>query len=492
MTLRGRGLSTATLVGGVSCLAITVLMNRHVGALMGATVEGAALLSSSAVAIEVVGICVMGMVAVAFARHASWWVKALAILPAIVWLASTAVCISSITNFVAAERLSVDRARKEQEADIKRRRDRADEAAKERQRAAEKASEDRLRAQQDLAKTQLGFMQAQVREAGKKDRKVLQKGFAGEAAKIIGEIGKAEAPAAPAPEAAAAPEPVIIVRSESGVELIADITGLDQRSVLVMQMGALAVLLIVIEALCFPAAALLWPHAGEATVLPEVLTALKSHFNAPEIPPPVASPLLIESAALPAIAPPAASDTVVPAPPPLPEPMPEPRPARTPLPGAEASLRGIGFPLDGKPPGPQRERQQAKVAAQRFLVWARAYGLADSYSPARIEELLTEFCVEDHREKPATTHFLSALADLHGVRKRRPIVDGVKSSNNRYEISPGKYRRPKPDEQPQQGAQVVRPEALFFAIWTMSPTRSSAPWRTSPAGWDVVGSSVAR
>jgi hypothetical protein len=236
-------------------------MNMHVGALMGATAEGRFLLSAGAITIEIVGVCIAGMVAGALLRADGWAKKAFGAGFIVAVIASMLVCIQSVTNFVAAERMSVDRAKREQEAEIERRRELAEDMAKRRQAVAEQAAKEVREAQARIAEKQLGFVASQMKDATGREKRIIRKDLGEATAKIISELGKTPATSPAEAEPAKEELRAVIVRSENGTELMAEITGLDQRALMFWNIGAIAVLLIVLEAMLFPAATLLWPRA---------------------------------------------------------------------------------------------------------------------------------------------------------------------------------------------------------------------------------------
>ncbi len=484
MQIRGRGLSITLAASGIGALVITMLMNRHAGESMGATSEGRALLSAGAIAVDVVGICVMGMVAGALISKRGAWLKILGGLFGLVMIGSVGLSIMSIMNFVAAERMSVDRARKAQEQAVEQRREDQRKAAEARQRAAELAAKEQRDTQARLAESHLKWQQRQIEGAGRKERRELRKETQAGAAEIIAKVGQAApAPAAPEPTAPLEP-PVVIVRSEYGVEMIAEMSGLDARTVIVTQMGWLAVLLILYKALAFPGSAILWAKASDEAEIFRPLPA----------PARIDPPVTIDMAALPPPSQDAAADDGNPPTPPVPAEIPPaaeaapPPPAepekpaqpvvRTLLDGADQSLRAIGFPVDGPPVGPLRSRDDPKTTARRFVVWVRAYGRDGDMHEDEIVRLYAEFAREDHREQIAPSYLLNSLRDhTPGVRKHRPRVGGVKVSRWVYTIAPGRFPKPKAapsgnnppratsevteQEHPDEAGRVVRPPAFF-------------------------------
>jgi len=285
-SMHGRGLAVLLFIGGCACFAFTILMNQAFGSSIGATEQGKALLGGAAIVIDIVGLGLFGLAAGAIARSEKWHVRLVAVPLFLVVLACAVNSIVSIMGFVASERMAVSQARERRLAVIAERQQQSDQAAKERREAQER-----------LAKTQLGFMQAQMRDARGRERRVLSKDFAKGASEIIAEVGKdAERAGATASEA-----PIVIVHTEGQAELIADATGLDQKLVRTVSMASIAVLLIVLKVCCFPLAGFFWGqqprHRGRIIDLEAVSqgaggSALASGVAVGALPAPAGVPLL--------------------------------------------------------------------------------------------------------------------------------------------------------------------------------------------------------
>jgi hypothetical protein len=477
MMLRGKALSIGLGVGGAACLCVTALMNRHMGSTMGATAEGQALLSAGSIIIDLVGLTGFGIATGALAGSANRVKKWLAIPTGLVMVVSAGLSITSIMNFVAAERVSVQKARAAQQADIDKRRQAQADAAKARQTAQEQAAKDQRDTQAQLAKQHLTWMETQMKGASPKAQREMRKDMNTAAADVIAKVGQSTA-VAPAPSTpdAPLPEPIVIVRSESGAELIAEITGLDAHVVQLTQMAWLAVLLIVIKAFSFPLSALFWPRDEQQPIplaAPRVVDAIATEvfsLTAPQAGVEVApiddgqktTPIAAE------VSKPAAAKLEPPKPPAAPI-------VRELIPGAAASLEAINFDPRNRPEGVLRRVDAPKDAARRLITWMRAHDLSGNHTAAQIVELHAEFCGLDHRELTPTGRLLEAVANDPAVRKRRPMVNGKKAPQWQYEVSPGRFKAPKSQPEP-QGAQVVRPRAFFEQVNDPVIMRMQAHW----------------
>lgn len=473
MTLRGKGLAIglASVAGGA--LLTTILMSRHAGGMMGATAEGRALLSAGAVVVDV-AVCLSGMAGCAFVLSRGWFRRSMGAAFLVLMLGLVTLAVFSITNFIAAERMSVAKASEDRLRAAEEARQNAQRAVEERRHAAEEAAKQQREAMERLAQSQLGFMQAEVKGARGKERKVLGKDFAASAARIIAEVGKAGTQEAPIEQPITPPISPdggkVLLRTESGPEMMAEFSGYSQNAISVVQIGGIAIALIIIEALFSMGAGVAWriedpsPRRGEE-VAPkaEPITLTPS---APEIP----------SVAVAALPPPAQVPEQPPAQP-LAEAAPEPvaaapapgpvKPVRVPVPGSIPSLQAVDFPVSGRPER-LRHRDTPKDAARRFVTWMQAMGLAGSYDSAEITTLYLEFVEADFREPTSPDHVKGALETTRGCEKQRPKTQG-KQLPTRYVIAARKYKLPAPEQPPavtepadnSAGAQVVRPRAFF-------------------------------
>jgi len=455
--MRGKWISVGLLLSGIGALAITILMNRHAGESMGATAEGRALLSAGAITVDVVGICVFGLAAGALLRARTWGIKAVGAAFLVVMLGSVGFSIMSIMNFVATERMSVDNAIRERQAERARRSQNAEAAAKQRQEAALAAAEKQRQEQNRLAEQHLKWLQGVARkdDLTRKERKEIISG----AGDVIAKIGQ---PALPqlADQAPAAPtDETVLVRSEAGPEMIAEFSGLQARAVLMVQMGWLAILLISYKALAFPGVSLTWPRET-IDIKPAV-----SEPSAPAVSPvaltPVVAPLALPGpavgTALPApdqqvaqIAPPKPAEppAETPAsglakPTVSPQPVPNPFIDGRPLPGSEGSLASINFEFDRRPTGQLKIKEGPKDSARRFAIVCKAYGQTGGFWADEIKRLYDQFCIADHREPTSMRDVWSALQNTRGVEYAKVRVNpGTENKAARYSITPARYSKP--------------------------------------------------
>lgn len=452
MTLRGKGLAITCGAISVASLLTTLFMSRHAGEMMGATPEGRSLLSAGAMVVDV-AVPLSGLAGTALLLLKGWKPKVLGSVFLAMLAGLVVLAMGSISNFVSAERMSVEKAAQERQR-----------MAERRQSAEEARQQAALKAQQDVATTQLGYMRLQMQDAKGRERKTLTKDFASGAAKIIGEIGKAPG----SPSAPSAPEDdKVAIRSEAGPELIAEISGYSQQAITVAQIGGIAMALIMIEALFSMGAGLLWASSEEERHQELLAPAPRAEILAHP-------PLMLEKSEVafadlspperPAEQPPAQPAASVPepapaaaAPPPAPEPI-----KRTPLPGSIPSLQAIDFPLSGEPER-FRHRDVPKDAARRFVVWMQAMGLPGSYTSDEITQLYREFGEADFRELLAVDLLKGALEKTSGCERQRPKING-KQGPTRYVIRPKRFKveASAPAEQEHnQDARVVRPPAFF-------------------------------
>lgn len=471
MTLRGKGLAIGLGLVAGGALLTTILMSRHAGEMMGATDEGRRLLSQGAIVVDV-AVCLSGMAATAFVLSPGWFRKTMGAVFLMLTLGLVTLAVFSITNFIAAERMSVQRAEEERARLAEERRDAERKAAERRQAAEEARLQAALKAQQDLAKTQLGYMQAQVKDARGRERKTLSKDFASGAAKIIAEVGKqaspAETPAIPTP---LPDESKVALHTAAGPELMAEVSGYDQKAISAAQIGGIAIALIIIEALFSMGAGLAWRLEEEPRrALPRQMPAASAIVDAEAVEVPALPAPAVPTAPAPSPEP-IRTKVAEPAPPAPPPPPPEPVSmpgAIVPVlaEGAEPSLGAILFNSRLQPTGARREKDDPSAAADRLVTWLRAYGMGGSYTSDTILALHADFCRRDHREQTPAGPLLNAVAKHRHVKKWRPRANGARMSTWIYSIEPGKFPKPKPaspaeTEQAEPGAQVVRPRAFF-------------------------------
>lgn len=339
-------LSVLLYLAGFACLAITAMMNRHAGISQGATEEGRQLLGAGAIAIDIVGLVILGSVAGnLLASHRRWLGGAVLV----VVIGCALFSISSIMSFVASEWLSVSASRRTALETAQRTRDAADAAAKE-----------RLRLQAELAKQHLKTLETtSIAGGGRQERRDLRKDMNSAAAELIAKVGQAPEAVPPSP----APE--IMLRPDGGAEMIAWIMNTPEQTVQVTRMAALAVLLIVIKTFVFPLGAFYWKKDRGPEFLPT-----------PTVP-------LGEEAKVEIIAPlePSAGQRMLPAPISRPEPPPE----------GKVVLARIGFPK-AKPEGDARAMtdEERETVGLRLLVWLTAHGQRGDFAQDVLWQIMLE------------------------------------------------------------------------------------------------------
>jgi len=433
-------LSIGAALSGIVCLVLTGIILHTFGKSIGTTADGKALLSWGAVAVHVIGLVVMGLLFGYFRKRRNWsW----AIPCGLIMISAAGFTFTNLYGFASAERISATKA-------VEAAKQRTDKAEKERLTLAKQRQE----AQERLAKSQLGFMQAEVEDARGKARKQLSKDFAKNSATIIAEIGKEAPAAAPAPKAEAELSP------DEGAVQIAELTGISQQAVQTGYAMWLAKLLIALELFLWPCASFTWPSRRS-----DIIDVDYNHIPA--------QPLVTEPARGPeqGLLPPAQmaiEAPIISQPGPAPEspaqadPFPVTSTARLPLPGSVSSLDAIGFPLHQRPDR-RRDKSQPREAAQRFAVWLRAFDLVrEPLTDEDITKLYAEFCEDDYRQPTAENLMRGELKNLRGVDWGKPRTkgdDGEIKRPTRWLISRGKYSLP-PTPTKQEGNVLAYPRPL--------------------------------
>lgn len=464
---RGRGLAILAFIGGVGCLYVTVAMNMFGGASMGADAQAQALLGGAGVAVEIVGICILGLIGPTLCHGKRWYWRAGLTLTIML---SAGYCIWSLWDFMSVQRLSVEAARKAQITARDEQKQLKVDAFKDRQRSDEQARKEQRDLQARLAQEQLRWLQRDVQGAGRKERKELRKETLQGAADIIAKVGQGEAPpAAASPDMPSLDASDVIVRPDLGNESMAKLIGMEADSLLAIRMAYLAIVLIMLESILFPATGNLWRRRNEVVdLIPIPLTDYAQ-----------ARPVLAEAAPVPlALAGPVAAPSIVstetasPTPQlpaniekPMPggeagaSPAPEPTPPKpnlfldqSPLPGAVRELLAIGFPVDGRPAGPQRPQDVPATAALRFVRVMKAFGRDGKHWSQDLEALYEQFCQADHREMTSVKAVWLALQKTPGIEQKDERFErGSDKKRSRYTITPGKYpRKPADAAAPQE------------------------------------------
>jgi hypothetical protein len=138
------------------------------------------------------------------------------------------------------------------------------------------------------------------------------------------------------------------------------------------------------------------------------------------------------------------------------------------IPGADASLREIGFPIDGKMAGrPLRDRiKDDKEAARRFVVWCQAGALHGErrWAEEDIDRLYAEFCRADHRHPTPANKLKQGLRACKRslVYDSRPVQQDGRSRPVRWSIAAGKYPKPPKQEAQPEPAPAKEGRLLTF------------------------------
>jgi hypothetical protein len=142
-----------------------------------------------------------------------------------------------------------------------------------------------------------------------------------------------------------------------------------------------------------------------------------------------------------------AAEIIIPEPPPSGAP---PHVARLPLPGSLPSLDAIGFPIHERP-AKRRDKSQPREAAERFVVWLRAFDLVrEPLTDEDVTTLYAEFCEADYRQPTAENLLKGELKNLKGVTWSKPRTDGDDGKvkrQTRWLITRGKYPPPTPQKE---------------------------------------------
>lgn len=344
-------------LGGFACLALTALMNRHAGVSQGATEEGRQLLGAAAIVIDIVGIVVFGSVA-----GNMFWAgkKFLASMVLIVMIGCALFSITSIMSFVASEWLSVAESRK---ATI--------EAGKQRDVAAIHAAKERREAQERLAQSGLGMMQAQLKEANRKEKRVLSEKFSKGTSEMIDALGK-EQTAKPADP----PSQEIAMRPDGGAEVASWMLSIPEKTWQVTRIAAVAILLIVLKAFAFPLGAYYWSREGARAYATIDVTPTAAMADQQTIPLEAIKPLAL----------------------PKPVEIKQSQPAPDPM-AAEwrAILDGLDFFASRK--GPLRPGVARDKIGYHWLAWLMAERRTGEFTSEQVDRLYDEFCSAAHREQ---------------------------------------------------------------------------------------------
>lgn len=344
-------LSIGLALAGMTIFFITSMMIRSAGISSGTSGGGQDLLGYGNIAIHITGLVLFG-IATGYLFRAK--LRIFGVLTGIVVVGTALFSMKNLTDFVAAERMSVAKAREEQSV-----------AQRERQKAVFEAAKKRQDLQAKLAETQLKWIQGTEKRAdGRNERRDSME----QGTKLITEFGKSEV---------AIPDAIkteTILRPDSGTELISKATGLDKDSIELFTTLYGTLLLIVMESIIWPLAAFFYPPKGYREATQGVLE-------------PVSPPR--------SLAPTAREQRLLTAPRPKEKP---PTIKVEPDAGWRALLDEVDYPPAGSiVQGTQRPKDKREHVAPRFLTWLHAHGLAGDITTDNLTVLYERFNSIDHR-----------------------------------------------------------------------------------------------
>lgn len=342
-------------VAGTFALLVTMMMNRAFGTMSASTAEGARLLSTASIVIDVAGLVLFGLAAGALLRRRKWIGAAICIM---VMLGSAGFSMMSIISFVASEQKGLEYARKAEE---------------ERKASAEKAQREAQKEVRDtqtkMAEQQLKWLQNTVKEAdGRRERKDMVDA----AKKLITEIGQQQAATIPKVEV---PKEEVKARPDSGTEMLANVTGIDYATVQLSRMLYLAALLLIIKSFSFPLCSYFGSAETSQVIDLEPVDPRKMLIDPPKAL--LAAPKMGTTALL------TAQRVSFP---------------QRPDPSSDAKrlLEAIDF-APSFYRGPEREKDSRDHVAWRFLAWVTAHSLGGEHNNEKMDALLEEFAAADHR-----------------------------------------------------------------------------------------------
>ena len=332
-----------------ACLIITALMTRQSGVSNAASGDGQQLLGWASIAIHL-GLPAFGIAAGAFLRAGN---KVMGWCALFLVLLCASFSITNIMSFVAAERISISKAR---EAEAK--------SKTAREEAALKAVEKRQDTINKMAQDQIAFLRTETKHAdGRREKNDARDS----GSKFIQDFSKTEIVVAPTAETGP-----VTVRPDAGAEMIAEITGWNISAIQLGNIVQIAILLIIFESVGWPMGSYLWA-TGRAPVTEGVLE--------PVHPPRNLAPTAREQRLLP---------------PPRRDKPPTIR--VEPDAGWRALLDDVDYPAAGSiVQGTPRHKDKREHVAPRFLVWLHAHGLAGDITTDNMAALYERFNSIDHR-----------------------------------------------------------------------------------------------
>lgn len=363
----------AIIIFGITtaCLVITTLMTKASGVTSAASLEGKEYLGYAAIAVHL-GLPTFGIASgIATAKRHKW----LAFVSILMVLLCGAYSLRNVTNFVAAERFSIAKQREAEQA-----------IRVAREQAALKAAQDRQQQVANMVKGQLDWMHGTAQRGGRVERTETTKDMAAAGNKLIQDFAKAEIAVPTAPV-----DTTVTVRPDLGNQMLAEWTGWNLSTLQLSDIMQIVLMLLIIEIVGWPTGAQLWAMAGDPIGLPQP----------PPLPPAPArnlSPVALDKPAKALAAPSRQTAITVRSEPTL---------------EWRQLLDKVQFPPAGaRHKGPLRPRDDAEVAALRFLVWLGAYKESGEFHNSTVDQLYEEFCIADHREPTGTRVVKPAMAAL--------------------------------------------------------------------------------
>lgn len=328
------------IAAGVVCFTITSLMGYL--AAVAQSASGGLVLGAAFIAIHIIGVAIMGSVSGSFARRKRWIG---AIATGFIVVGAALLSVKNVTDYVATERTSLMKARQAQAA-----------AQDERTKASLEATKKRQDLQAKLAESQMKWIQ------GTRGRN--QADMAEQGNNLIKDIGKADVSM---PDL---PKQEVIMRTESGNELISKIFGWDRDAIELTQMLYGSIFLIILESFLWPLAAFFKPGAAEAA-------ALAIAASAPLTP-------IVESPKAKLLAAPKKDKPIT--------------VRMDPTPEWRQLLDEIDYPPAGsRHKGPPRSKDRREHVAPRFLVFMQAYSETGEITTDELTSIYEDFNGVDHR-----------------------------------------------------------------------------------------------
>jgi len=402
-------------LAGFSCLALTAAMNRHAGVSQAASEHGRDLIGAGAILIDVVGIVIFGsMAGILLAQKQRLMGTAVLLIT----ILSAVYSVGSIITFMATEYMSVQSAN-QAKAD----------AVKARAAADVQAAHERRQAAAELAKRTMEEQAKIAASAGRKDKRAMAKDLSSGGSALVEALTKEQAPAATQP----AGPTEIAVRPDLGMEVLASISTLPERTVTVLRMGMFACLLILFKLFAFPLAGYNTSRRTVASFVTVPETVLVPAGTEARTVRAIPEEIVIEASKM--LAAPEAKQKAIAPPTSIPAPLPE--PLNEPIAEWRELLDQLGHFHPRK--GPLRPRLEANQVGYHWLVWLYAYGHTGAYTSQQMTQLHEQFCLAAWRELGDSTGN-SAKSHLYQVAqkldKKAVVRKGGKAAPTMWHISP--------------------------------------------------------